>query len=57
MQKYIYEMDLACLIDLSLHLYTVMQIHALQGDVIGCYLHMPEGGRAFEKAKSVSSSG
>lgn len=26
----------------------------LQGDVIGCFLHMPEGGRAFEKEKSVS---
>ena len=25
----------------------------LQGDVIGCFLHMPEGGRAFEKEKSV----
>ena len=25
----------------------------MQGDVIGCFLHMPEGGRAFEKEKSV----
>ena len=28
----------------------------MQGDIIGCLLHMPEGGRAFEKEKSVSSA-
>lgn len=29
-------------------------VFLLQGDVIGCFLHMPDGGRAFEKEKSVS---
>jgi len=26
----------------------------VQGDVIGCYLHLGEGGRPFEKERSVS---
>ena len=25
-----------------------------EGDVIGCYIHMPEGGRRLEKSKAVS---
>lgn len=29
-------------------------VFLLQGDVIGCFLYMPDGGRAFEKEKSVS---
>ena len=26
----------------------------LQGDIIGCFIHMPEGGRRLEKSKAVS---
>jgi len=26
-----------------------------EGDVIGCFIHMPEGGRRLEKSKHVSS--
>ena len=26
----------------------------LQGDTIGCFIHMPEGGRRLEKSKAVS---
>lgn len=25
----------------------------LQGDVIGCFIHMPEGGRTMEQSKAV----
>lgn len=39
---------------LALNLYQVRPGLLLQGDVIGCFLYMPEGGRAFEKEKSVS---
>ena len=27
-----------------------------EGDVIGCFIHMPEGGRRLEKSKAVSPS-
>ena len=34
---------------------TTQQPLSVQGDVIGCFLHMPEGGRPFEREKSVSN--
>ena len=27
-----------------------------EGDIIGCFIHMPEGGRRLEKSKAVSPS-
>lgn len=33
----------------------IWDVCAMQGDVIGCFLHMPEGGRPMESGKEVTT--
>jgi hypothetical protein len=32
----------------------IWPLRGLQGDVVGCFLHLPEGGRSLERSKAVS---
>ncbi|KAA6425420.1 MAG: Set1 Ash2 histone methyltransferase complex subunit ASH2 [Trebouxia sp. A1-2] len=44
--------DLQAPVGYDQHSFGYRDLEGVKGDIIGCLLHMPEGGRAFEKEKS-----